>query len=366
MNTLNKTKQVGLDSLKCPECGAAIPVSEAIAARVAEQASIELSAREAPQRELLAAAELELTERTNSLEREVKERVELALLQRATEAEDKARNSVALELADLKQQINEKNEQVCSAREAELAIRAERRVLEERAKTVDVEVGRRVDAQRQEIEASVARRVEDGYRLRIADKEKALQDARRANEELSRKLHQGSQQSQGEVLELELETILKNAFPTDRIEPVPKGVSGADVVHKVVSRSGVLCGTIVWEAKRTEAWSDGWVQKLKDNQRALRAELAVIVSEALPRDCPHFTQVSGVWITSAECAINLGLALRHQLAEVAMVRMAADGRHGKLEVMHKYDRGRVQATGRSHLRNIHRNATGLARRASDG
>jgi hypothetical protein len=333
---MNSFRSVGFESLKCPECGAAIPVSEAIAARVAEEANIKFSEREAQQRQLFAEVERELAERQATLEREISVRVDAALLQRASEAEGKARESVALELADLKRQISEKNDQVESARKIELTLRAERRALEERVKAVDVEVGRRVDAERQEIEVCVARRIEEQYRLRIADKEKSLQDARRANEELNRKLQQGSQQTQGEVLELELETILRNAFPADQLEPVPKGVSGADVVQKVVSRSGLVCGTIVWEAKRTKAWSDGWVQKLKDNQRALKAEIAVIVSEALPRDCRLFTQISGIWITSPHCAINLALALRHQLAEVALARVAADGKQGKLEVLYDY------------------------------
>jgi hypothetical protein len=335
MNTFG-SKQVGFDTLKCPECGAAIPVGEAIASRVAEEANIKFSEREAQQRQLFAKAERELAERQATLEREISQRVETALQQRAGEAEEKVRASVAVELADLKRQITEKNNQVESARETELTLRAERRALEERIKGVDVEVGRRVDAERQEIEVCVARRLEEEYRLRIAEKEKALQDARRVNEELNRKLQQGSQQTQGEVLELELETVLKNAFPTDELEAVPKGVSGADVVQKVVSRSGLACGTIVWEAKRTKAWSDSWVQKLKDNQRALKAEIAVLVSAALPRDCRLFTRISGIWITSPQCAINLALALRHQLAEVALARVAAEGKQGKLEVLYDY------------------------------
>src|SRR4029078_7550370 len=115
-----------------------------------------------------------------------------------------------------------------------------------------------------------------------------------AYDELSRKLQQSSQQVQGEVLEIELESILRNAFPMDQLHPVPKGLSGADVIHKVLSRSGVLCGTIVWEAKRTKAWSDSWLQKAKDDQRAEKAELAVIVTEALPRKCDYFTRIKGV------------------------------------------------------------------------
>jgi hypothetical protein len=262
----NGSRHVGFDSLKCPRCGATIPVSAAIAAHVAE--------------------------------------------------------------------------------EAHIVLQEERRILEDRIKSVDLEVGRRMSAERQKIEATVVRRVEHQYQLHIADKEKALQDARKVNEELTRKLQQGSQQSQGEVLERTLEVSLKNAFPTDQLAPVPKGVNGADVIHKVISRAGDVCGTIVWEFKRTKSWSTSWVQKLKDNQRSVKAELAVIVSEALPPSCRHFASLSGVWVTTLEgvwvtspqCAVILAHALRQNLADVALLRakMVAEGKDKKLELLHRY------------------------------
>jgi hypothetical protein len=312
----NGSRHVGFDSLKCPHCRATFQVSTAIAAHVAEQAQIEFSAREA-----------QIVQRTARLEHEVTERVEAALLRRVAEAENKARNSVSLELADLKRQINEKNEQVQSV---ELALQAERR---DRIKAVGLEVGRRVDAERQKIEATVA----DQFRLQIADKEKALHDVRKVNEALTRKLQQGSQQSQGEVLERELEAILKSAFPTDQLEPVRKGVKGADVIHRVVSKSGVVCGTIVWEVKRTKSWGPSWLQKLKDDQRSVKAELAVIVSEALPPGCRDCEQLSGaVWVTNPQCAVILARALRQNLTDVALVRMAAEGKHEKSEVLYEY------------------------------
>ena len=141
------------------------------------------------------------------------------------------------------------------------------------------------------------------------------------------------------MLEIELESILRNAFPMDQLHPVPKGLSGADVIHKVLSRSGVLCGTIVWEAKRTKAWSDSWLQKAKDDQRAEKAELAVIVTEALPRKCDYFTRIKGVWVTSPKCALSLAVGLRYQLAEVALARMAATGKAERLEALYEYVTG---------------------------
>jgi hypothetical protein len=140
---------------------------------------------------------------------------------------------------------------------------------------LDLEAARKIDAERQKIQNEASRRAEERYQLKLAEKEKQIQDAKKANDELKRKLEQGSQQAQGEVLEILLEELLRGAFPLDKIEAVPKGMNGADIVQKVFTRSGQYCGTIVWESKRTKSWSDGWLPKLKDDQRQLKAEIAV-------------------------------------------------------------------------------------------
>jgi hypothetical protein len=108
------------------------------------------------------------------------------------------------------------------------------------------------------------------------------------------------------VLELELEELLRGTFPFDHIEPVPKGVNGADLIHRVLNKNGHCCGTVVWESKRTKGWSDSWLQKLKDDLRIVKGDIAVIVSEALPKDIDNFGQVKGVWITSRSCALSFG------------------------------------------------------------
>ena len=155
--------------------------------------------------------------------------------------------------------------------EAEVALRKEKSVLEEQRKEMALEIQRRVDAERQRIEETTA----DAFRLREAEWRKKIDDAQRANEDLKRKLEQGSQQLQGEVLELELEALLGTAFPFDGIEPVRKGARGADVIQTVRLRSGVNCGRIIWETKRAENWSNAWIGKLKDDQQTAGGELAV-------------------------------------------------------------------------------------------
>jgi hypothetical protein len=158
------------------------------------------------------------------------------------------------------------------------------------------------DAERQKIQEEASRRVDEQYQLKLAEKEKQIQDAKKANDELRRKLEQGSQQAQGEVLELQLEELLRSTFPMDQIEPVPKGLNGADIVQRVMSKSGRLSGTIIWESKRTKVFSETWLQKLKDDQRKLTAEIGVLVSETLPKDCSTFVYMNDVWVSGPQYA----------------------------------------------------------------
>jgi hypothetical protein len=158
---------------------------------------------------------------------------------------------------------------------------------------------------------------------------------------LKRKLEQGSQQLQGEALEMSLESVLKSAFPLDEIVPVPKGMNGADLLQHVRLPSGYCCGTIVWEAKQTKNWQPAWLQKLKDDQHAIGAEVAVIVTAAMPKDASGkspepFVRESDVWIARFDAARPLAEALRAMLLELHKARQANLGRAENAERIYNY------------------------------
>lgn len=163
-----------------------------------------------------------------------------------------------------------------------------------------------------------------------------ISDMQKQIEELKRKAEQGSQQLQGEVLELALEATLRGAFPLDSIEPVGKGEFGGDVLQRVVNPFGQPCGAILWESKRTKNWSDGWLTKLRGDQRAAKAELAVLVTQALPKGCDTFALVDNVWVTEARYAVPLVSCLRQSLMEVANTRLAREGQETKMELVYSY------------------------------
>jgi hypothetical protein len=142
---------------------------------------------------------------------------------------------------------------------------------------------------------------------------------------------------QGEVVELELQKRLAVAFPTDEIVAVAKGKPGADVLQRVFTPGGQLSGTIIWESKKTKNWNASWITKLKADQRREKAELAVLVSSALPKDFPsRFGQVSGVWVTDLDLVPGLAAALRANLIDVARIRLSTEGKPDKMEILYQY------------------------------
>jgi hypothetical protein len=259
-----------------------------------------------------------------------------------------AQATVKLEIDDMKAQLQEKNQKIVELQKTELALRRKEQALEERAQAMDLEVQRKLDAERKTIAADTTQRLTEEHRLKEQELEKVIRDLGNQLEDAKRTAEQGSQQTQGEVLELELEQFLRATFPYDEIQPVPKGKRGADVVHTVYTPTGLHCGTIIWESKRTKRWDDGWVGKVKDDQREAKADVAVIITETMPKDIKMFGVKEDLWVTSYGCLPGIAQALRSQVIAVALMRKAGQGKDEKMEVLFNFltgpeFRNRVQA-----------------------
>jgi hypothetical protein len=234
-----------------------------------------------------------------------------------------------------------KERAMARSRDEELVLRRRLRELEEAGKNRDLEYQRKLDAERRKIEeqarsqaAEEVGRKEAQFRLQMESIQRELADAKR-------KAEQGSQQLQGEALELSLEALLRTAFPMDEILPVPKGVNGADLIQRVRSPTGLACGTILWEAKQTKAWQSAWLRKLKDEQQEIGAEFAVIVTSTMPKDrgangAEPFLRDSDVWVARYDAARPLAECLRSALVELARQRQANHGRSEKMELLYNY------------------------------
>jgi len=336
------------DTVACPHCGKEFVLQDAIAHQLIERYESEYEAMlEGERRQLREtlvadadrAAARRFAEQIAQLQDRlaqsdaVQARLKAQLDETAARAAAEARRELAEEAQALKTELNAKEQRLAAYRETELVLRREKSALEERQKELALEIQRQVDAERQRIEQATA----EAYRLREAEWRKKIDDAQKANEDLKRKLEQGSQQLQGEVLELEIEELLASAFPFDGIEPVRKGARGADVIQTVRLRSGTVCGRIVWETKRAENWSNAWVAKLKDDQQAAGGELAVLVSTAFPAGVTELMAMhEGVWLVRPDLVRALAEALRTVLVESQRQKAISAGKGESMEALYNY------------------------------
>lgn len=254
-----------------------------------------------------------------------------AKLASAAEIDNKVR-----ELAELQEVLKSRNEKLAEAQKAQADLIKKQRELDDAMRELDLTVEKRVQGGLTEVRTLAKKEAEEEQKLKVMEKEQTIAAMQKQIEDLKRRAEQGSQQLQGEVQELELENLLRTKFPYDTIEPVPKGEFGGDVLHRVVGASGQSCGTILWEFKRTKNWSDGWLVKLRDDQRTAKADIAVIVSQVLPKGVETFELVEGVWVTHPRAALPVAMILRQTLLELALARQSTEGQQTKTEMVYQY------------------------------
>jgi hypothetical protein len=254
-----------------------------------------------------------------------------AKLASAAELENKAR-----ELAELQEVLKSRDEKLAEAQKAQAELIKKQRELDDAKRELELTVEKRVQDGLTEVRILAKKEAEDEQKLKVMEKEQTIAAMQKQIEDLKRRAEQGSQQLQGEVQELELENLLRMKFPFDAIEPVPKGEFGGDVLHRVVSTGGQAGGTILWEFKRTKNWSDAWLVKLRDDQRTAKAEIAVIVSQILPKGVETFEMVEGVWVTHPRAALPVAMILRQSLLEIALARQSSEGQQTKTEMVYQY------------------------------
>jgi hypothetical protein len=256
-------------------------------------------------------------------------------------AQSKAAEMVAAERQAFEQQLAEKDGQVAELRDEQLKLRKEREQLKDEKAALALEVQKQVDAQIQHREAVIRTQEQERAQLEKAELQKKLDDAGEQLAAAQRKMEQGSQQLQGEVLELAIEEGLRRAFPLDTIEEVKKGQRGGDVLQHVVTRTGQAAGTILWETKRAKDWSPQWIPKLKEDMRACGAAVGILVTMpgALPKEWPesaYFALHQDVWVTQASCAVGIAEALRIGLIDLHRQRAVSAGKGEKMEALYDY------------------------------
>jgi hypothetical protein len=343
--------RVNEPTINCPRCQTEIRLTESLAAPLLKSKEQEFKRLEGELRE----REVALQRQREGIEQSVADRLASERKRVAEDEQRKARQALGGELEQKQRELQELSE-VLKARDAKLAeaqqaqaiVVRKQRELEEREREMELTIEKRVSANVGQIQQKAKQEAEDQLKLKVAEKDLLIHSMQKQLEDLRRKSEQGSQQLQGDAMEAELHQILSERFGHDVLTRVQKGEFGGDVLHQVMSPSGMNCGTILWEFKRTKNWSDGWLPKLRQDQRSAKAELAVIVSHALPQGVVHFDLIDGVYVVSPQSIVPVGTMLRKGLLELAIARQAAEGQETKAGLVYQYligprFRQRVQA-----------------------
>src|SRR5262245_41055187 len=346
----------------CPQCKIEIKLTESLAAPLLESVRSDYERRltqkdadMAKREQALHQREATLQKAKEALDEQVAAKMQQERVRIAAEAAKNAKLALGSELDQKSKEISQLQD-ILKQRDAKLAdaqrtqadLIRKQRELDDAQRELELTVAKRVQAELGTAREQARKDAEEELKLKVLEKEQTIVSMQKQIEDLKRRAEQGSQQLQGEVQELELESLLAAKFPRDRIQPVPKGEFGGDVLHRVVGPLGQACGTILWESKRTKNWSDGWLPKLREDQRTAKAEIAVIVSQALPKDVETFDLVEGVWVAHPRVLLPIAITLRNTLIEVAAARQATEGQQTKMEMVYQYLTGprfrqRVQA-----------------------
>jgi hypothetical protein len=337
-------------TLTCPSCRTEIKLTESLAAPLIADTrrryetqlahkEAEVAARESAIRDQQA----QLASARKAIDAEVatrldQERGKIAVAEalRAKRLVETDLHARAKEIADLNEVLKQRDAKLAEAQQAQADLIRKQRDLDDAKRELDLTVENRVQAGLTAVRDKAKQETEAALSLRVREKEEQISSMQRQIEDLKRKAEQGSQQLQGEVQELALEALLRQRFGRDLIEPVPKGEFGGDLIQRVVGPAGQVVGSILWEAKRTKNWSDGWLGKLREDQRAAKADVALIVSQALPKGVQTFEYVEGIWVTDPKCAVAVAVAIRESLVALSAARLAGEGQQTKMEMIYRY------------------------------
>ena len=332
------------NSITCPKCGQVIPLQEAMEIQMQSELAEKLKG-EQERMDLNAQEIIKSSEEKMRKEFETKRQLESIHQEEEIErlkSEQQASRDLLRKQDEEKQRLQEQID-----RKVDELTRKELALLEER-KNLSTENEKKLAEDRKRVEEETKKRIEDENTLKQAQDAVAMQSLRTEIDSLKRKAEQTSQQLIGEAQEIALEDALRMAFPTDLIEPVQKGMKGADCIQKVRSNGNTI-GIIVWESKRTKAWLNEWTGKLKDDMRTLNATLAILVTQTLPIDMTIKAGLhDGIWVTDFPTAIPMATALRAGILSVASVQTLANGSEEKSQKLFTYItsaefRGNMQA-----------------------
>ncbi|MBL7919455.1 MAG: DUF2130 domain-containing protein [Bacteroidia bacterium] len=330
-------------TITCPNCKHEFPIESALSQKIEDDIRGKYLKKLSEEKQKLEAEKAQLAKETEQLktltenqEKIVADKMRLMKSQLEQEAIKKATSEAALQMEMLNKELTEKSQKLKESEAKELQLLQKEMQVKEREERLELDFQKRLMEGQKEIEDKVKKMESERSDLKIKELEKKLADQVELAETMRRKAEQGSMQLQGEVLELALEELLKATFPFDTIEEVAKGIKGADCIQYVKNSIGDVCGRIIYESKRTKAFTNEWIEKLKKDMRAQQADIAVIVTEVLPKDMEHFGFKDGVWICRFADVKPLSFLLRDSLLKIHTAMVSQENKGDKMQLLYNY------------------------------
>jgi len=316
-------------SIKCPQCGHEFEPNESVREEVEKELRIKMIEW---QKQKEKQFELQISEEKNKMQKEIEESLRKNI---STDFENKFRM--------LEQNNRENEEKLKEARQQQLQFLRKEQELKNKEAELELSVQKKLQSEREKLSEEIRKLEEQRmasrdteYQLRMREMEKKLEDAMRLADEMKRKAEQGSMQLQGAAQELALEEMLQSAFPFDKISVVSKGVRGADCIQTVHNNFGQECGKIIYESKRTNAFAGDWIEKLKKDKQTRGAEIAVLVTKAMPKDMDCFGIKDDVWICTFSEVKALASVLRDGVIRVFNTAKSNDNKGDKMHLLYNY------------------------------
>lgn len=331
------------DKIQCPSCSHQFDVEEALSSQLRSQYQKQYEQKVKAQSLIFDEKERVFKEATEQFEQRkakeneiFKKRLESEKSKIQEQIEKEKQEEYQLEIQSLKKENDERKAENRALKTRELELREKESKLKEEKEEMELNIKEKILTQKTEIENAAKDKVRKEFELEKLQWQKKLDDSKKLAEEMKRKAEQGSMQLQGEVQEIAIKELLTSAFPFDLVEDVPTGIRGADLIHKVVNFQQEVCGVIVYESKRTKAFDIKWLDKLKQDQMRVKGDLAVLVTETMPKDMKKFDCLNGVWVCHYSEVKSLSKVLREILVTAKSVKGAEENKGDKMELLYSY------------------------------
>lgn len=330
-------------TIKCPNCHHEFPIGNALASEIESEIKARYKKRFTEDQQKLEQEKLAMAKQTELLKQQaenqeeiINSKLRLAKKQLEEEAIKKAASEIDARMQMLNKELTEKSQKLKESQQKELELLQKEQKIKEREEGLKLEMEKQIIERQKEIEERVRKVEHERNEMRFKEYEKKLADNLELIETMKRKSEQGSMQLQGEVQEMALEELLRASFPFDTIEEVAKGIKGADCIQIVRNGMAQVCGKIIYESKRTKAFTNEWIEKLKVDMRAQQADIAIIVTETLPKDMSTFGYKDGVYICHFSEVKALAFVLRESLVKLTTMLVSQENKGDKMQMLYNY------------------------------